>query len=66
MAVCVLSRLAAGLSISPAQQAHYHERLGPPTHWLLEQLDRAGVKATFFVVGQIARHDPGLVRAIQP
>jgi polysaccharide deacetylase family protein (PEP-CTERM system associated) len=55
---------AAGLGISPAQKAHYAERLGPSTHWLLEQLARYKVRATFFVVGEIARHNAALVRAI--
>jgi polysaccharide deacetylase family protein (PEP-CTERM system associated) len=55
---------AVGLPIDPAFEGHCRDRLGPSTHWLLDQLAAAGVRATFFVVGQIARHDPGLVRAI--
>jgi polysaccharide deacetylase family protein (PEP-CTERM system associated) len=55
---------ASGLVINPALKAHYRERLVPPTRWLLDQLDRSGVKATFFVVGQIAHSHPDLVRAI--
>jgi polysaccharide deacetylase family protein (PEP-CTERM system associated) len=55
---------AAGLTISPAQKAHYTERVGTSTEWLLDQLAHFGVKATFFVVGQIARDNPALVRAI--
>ena len=55
---------AAGLTIDAAQKAHYADRLVPSTHWLLEALGRAGARATFFVVGQIARHNPALVRAI--
>ena len=34
------------------------------TDWILDELSRHGIKGTFFVVGQIARHSPGLVRAI--
>jgi polysaccharide deacetylase family protein (PEP-CTERM system associated) len=55
---------AAHLAISPAQKAHYAERLEPSTRWLLEELARLDVQATFFVVGEIARHNSALVRAI--
>jgi polysaccharide deacetylase family protein (PEP-CTERM system associated) len=34
------------------------------THRILEQLDRAGVRATFFVLGWVAERQPALVRAI--
>src|SRR5207248_1508972 len=33
-------------------------------HWLLDELARRDIRATFFVVGQIARDNPALVRAI--
>jgi polysaccharide deacetylase family protein (PEP-CTERM system associated) len=55
---------AAGLALDPASQARYEERLGPSTRRLLDRLDVQEIKATFFVVGQIARSDPGLVRDI--
>ncbi len=55
---------AAGLAIAPALKDHYRERLAPSTYWLLDQLDRRGIKATFFVLGQIARHHAVLVRDI--
>jgi polysaccharide deacetylase family protein (PEP-CTERM system associated) len=55
---------ATGLQLDPALKAHYCERLGPSTRWLLDQLDQAEVKATFFIVGQIARDNPALVREI--
>ena len=55
---------AAGLAIDSGLKVHYRERLEFSTHWLLEQLDAADVKATFFIVGQIARHNPALIRAI--
>jgi polysaccharide deacetylase family protein (PEP-CTERM system associated) len=55
---------AVGLAIDPAFKSHCCQRLGPSTHWLLEQLDRWDIKATFFIVGQIAQHSPELVRAI--
>jgi polysaccharide deacetylase family protein (PEP-CTERM system associated) len=55
---------AAGLDVGPALKEHYRRRVGPSTRWLLDQLDRFEVKATFFVVGQLARDNPDLVRAI--
>jgi polysaccharide deacetylase family protein (PEP-CTERM system associated) len=55
---------AAGLTIAPALQAHYRERLDDSTRWLLDQLDERNIKATFFIVGQVAQHNPDLVRAI--
>ena len=55
---------AANLVVDQATKALYAERVGPATRWLLELLDRGGHKATFFIVGQIARDDPGLVRDI--
>jgi polysaccharide deacetylase family protein (PEP-CTERM system associated) len=55
---------AAGLDIGPDLKAHYRQRLDYATRWLLGQLDCHGIKATFFVVGQIAEHNPGLIRAI--
>ncbi len=55
---------ATGLAIDAALKGHSRERLVPATHWLLEQLDCRRIKATFFIVGQIAQHHPNLVRAI--
>jgi polysaccharide deacetylase family protein (PEP-CTERM system associated) len=55
---------AAGLKLDPTLQAHYRQRLEPSTRWLLEHLDAADVKATFFIVGQVGRDNPTLVRAI--
>jgi polysaccharide deacetylase family protein (PEP-CTERM system associated) len=55
---------AAGLRLDPVVKRQYLERVGPATHWLLDGLDSAGIKATFFIVGEIARADPALVRAI--
>lgn len=55
---------ASRLDIDPALKAHYCERLDSSTRWLLEQLDQSNIKATFFVVGQIARDNPALVRDI--
>jgi len=55
---------AAGLVIDPALKAHCCERLESSTRWLLDQLDGLEIKATFFVVGEIARSHPGLVGAM--
>lgn len=55
---------AAKLHIAPEVKARYAERLLPTTCWLLEQLAQRSIQATFFVVGEIARHQPALVRAI--
>jgi polysaccharide deacetylase family protein (PEP-CTERM system associated) len=52
---------AAGLEIPPALKAHYAERVGPVTRWLLDLLDERGIKATFFIVGELAKNDPALV-----
>ena len=55
---------AKDLTLPPSVQARYRKRLAPPTLWLLEQLEQFAIKATFFVVGQIAEYKPELVRAI--
>jgi polysaccharide deacetylase family protein (PEP-CTERM system associated) len=55
---------AAGLVVTPEQKAEYGRRMGATTRRLLDLLADAGVKATFYVVGEIARADPGLVREI--
>src|SRR5262249_21443191 len=56
---------ASALSFDDASKGYYAGRVGPPTYWLLAQLARHGQRATFFVVGQLAREQPGLVRAIR-
>ena len=55
---------AAGLTISPDYKTHCRERLDVSTRWILERLARDGVRATFFIVGQIAEHNPRLIRDI--
>ena len=40
-------------------------RIGETTRWLLDALDAAGVRATFFVVGWIAEKHPEIVAAVQ-
>jgi polysaccharide deacetylase family protein (PEP-CTERM system associated) len=55
---------AAGVTVDPTLKAHYRERLESSTRWLLDLLERFGIQATFFVVGEVTRHNPALVRAI--
>jgi polysaccharide deacetylase family protein (PEP-CTERM system associated) len=55
---------AADLLIDPSLAAAYRARLDPSTRYLLERLEDCDIKATFFVVGEIARSHPGLVRDI--
>ena len=55
---------AAGRHIAPELRAHCTARLEPATRWLLDQLEQRDIRATFFIVGDIARHKPELLRAI--
>jgi len=55
---------AAKLSVDPAFQIHCRDRVEVATRWLLDELAEHGVRATFFIVGQLARDHPALVRAI--
>ncbi|WP_169978980.1 XrtA system polysaccharide deacetylase [Tautonia rosea] len=55
---------ASHLSFSPEVKAQYAARVGPVTRWILEQLGERDIKATFFIVGELAKNDPGLVRDI--
>ena len=55
---------AAALALDPRLKEHYCQRLEPSTRWLLDQLERFDLQATFFVVGQIARRHADLIRAM--
>lgn len=55
---------AAGLEIEPSLKAHYCERLEPSVRWLLDQLGQRGIRATFFVVGEVGLQYPDLIRAM--
>jgi polysaccharide deacetylase family protein (PEP-CTERM system associated) len=59
-------RIEAGahLPVDSGYRAHCCQRLDETTRWLLDQLGEHGIQATFFIVGQVARHNPALVRAI--
>jgi polysaccharide deacetylase family protein (PEP-CTERM system associated) len=55
---------AAGLTVPEDDKHYYAGRVAEPTLWALDQLARHGQKATFYIVGQLARAQPDLVRAI--
>ena len=55
---------AASLKLGNDWRDYCRERLAPPTRWLLAELGERGIRATFFVVGAIAQHEPALIRAI--
>ena len=53
---------AAHLSITGELRQKYSDRMDETTRWLLDMLGARGIKATFFVVGQIGQSHPGLIR----
>jgi polysaccharide deacetylase family protein (PEP-CTERM system associated) len=55
---------AAHLFVGDDYRQQCSRRLDESTRWLLHRLGEQGIQATFFIVGQIARHNPDLVRAI--
>jgi polysaccharide deacetylase family protein (PEP-CTERM system associated) len=55
---------AAGLDLAPALKEDYRRRMARVTRWLLDELAARDIRATFYIVGQIAVDDPGLVRDI--
>lgn len=55
---------ARGVEISTTLQEHYSQRMEDATRWLLDELNAAGVRATFFILGQAARRRPALARAV--
>jgi polysaccharide deacetylase family protein (PEP-CTERM system associated) len=52
---------AAGLTFTDDQKRGYAARMEATTRRLLDQLAAAGARATFFLVGEIARDNPKLV-----
>jgi polysaccharide deacetylase family protein (PEP-CTERM system associated) len=56
---------AAHLSCPPDQQSEYRRRMEVSTRWLLDELAVNDIRATFFVVGEIAHSHPDLVRDMQ-
>jgi polysaccharide deacetylase family protein (PEP-CTERM system associated) len=55
---------AAGLTCPPALREEYARRMDVCTRWLLDELAALDIRATFFVVGQVARSHPELIRAM--
>ncbi|MFO0804448.1 MAG: polysaccharide deacetylase family protein [Gemmataceae bacterium] len=55
---------AAGSAIGPELKAEYGTRMEAATHRIVDQLAAANAKATFYIVGEIARSHPRLVRDI--
>jgi polysaccharide deacetylase family protein (PEP-CTERM system associated) len=55
---------AVRLEVTADAKAEYAHRMEATTRRLLDQLAAAGAKASFYVVGEIAKTHPGLVRAI--
>jgi polysaccharide deacetylase family protein (PEP-CTERM system associated) len=55
---------AAAVSCAPEQKHDYARRMEAATRGLLELLHATGVRATFYIVGEIARTHPALVREI--
>ncbi len=55
---------ATHLSAAPDYRRHCRQRMDETTRWLLDRLGEEGIPATFFIVGEIARHNPGLVQAV--
>lgn len=53
-----------GLEIEPERWSNFEHRLEIGTHRLLDLLDEAEVKATFFVLGCAAKRSPQLIREI--
>ena len=55
---------AIGLDVPGTLKDDYHRRMCWATGWILEQLAERGITATFFIIGEIARQSPGLIRSI--
>ncbi len=55
---------ARGVEVSSTLREHYSQRMEDSTRWLLDELHAAGVRATFFILGQAARARPALARAV--
>ncbi len=55
---------ASALPIGPERKDYYRGRMEASTNWLLEMLAGRGVRATFYIVGELAGLCKPLVRAI--
>ena len=56
---------AAGIPCPPHLRSRYAGRMEACTYWLLDELAGSGVRATFFVLGMIAKSHPSLVRRMR-
>ncbi len=55
---------AAGFDCPAELKQVYARRMDATTRWLLDLLGERGIRATFFVVGEIAKSHPALIRRI--
>ncbi|MEW4568953.1 XrtA system polysaccharide deacetylase [Tautonia sp. JC769] len=55
---------AAGLDLDSNLRGQYSQRMTASTEWILEELERQEIRATFFILGTVARSNPHLVRAV--
>jgi polysaccharide deacetylase family protein (PEP-CTERM system associated) len=55
---------AAGLRFDAARKAYYAGRVPATIDWLLATLAEQSLRATFFVVGELAQENPAMVRAM--
>jgi polysaccharide deacetylase family protein (PEP-CTERM system associated) len=55
---------AAGQVIPSKLKCEYGRRMNQVTRWILDELGARDIRATFFILGQIAADNPGLVRSI--
>jgi polysaccharide deacetylase family protein (PEP-CTERM system associated) len=53
-----------GIEERPENWGRFERRIREATSRLLNVLDQFSVKATFFVLGDVAKHDPSLIREI--
>jgi polysaccharide deacetylase family protein (PEP-CTERM system associated) len=55
---------AVGLTVDADRKAVYAQRMEDATRWLLDCLAARGILATFYVVGEVARDRPALIKAM--
>ncbi len=55
---------ASGVDVDIEAQAGYRQRMREATEWILDELAQRRILATFFILGQIAKSSPKLVRAV--
>lgn len=55
---------AMGMPINDQRKSYYRDRMETMTRWILEMLAARQIQATFFIIGEIALTQPGLIRDI--